>query len=1042
MIRFLRFSLKHPVSILIAMAIIVLIGLNSFIHIPIEIRPISEGGNKDRTYKIQINALWPGQTAEIIQKSITSPIEEHCVRIRDLIDIRSSTTDSESFVTLSFPDDKNKKYYHIHVREKIWHLQKTGIIPDEADIGIQVLYENEEERKQFSEAFIEFQINGPYELNQLRQITDQNIAPRIQSLEGVSDIKIFGGSSGYVAIHLNPDKLNQYALSAKEICEQINTQFTYMGLGRIKSDNSNRLLLFDNRPQSFQQLLDIYIKPGLTLNEIADITFEYQPSYSLSRRNGMALITVQVFKKPYENALEFSKKLRQTINQIQSELPISTELVITKDQSEELRNEIVAFGIRFFIIMSVIFLILYFVFRKFYPALLILTIVFLTLCATSVFLYFSSSTINILTLAGIALVLGMVVDNAVVIIENIQHYSNLGKRPYISALRGTLEIFSPLVASSATTLFVFFSLLFLVERLGNYYHSMAYVLGFTLFSSLLISVVFIPASYLYSPEKFNSHQRSRHSYYSFYRRILAFMLKYSLVFSIGSLSLLALIFLIFFKNIETGKNYQATSAIPETRVSITAPKGVTFTTLDAMTQSFEKIVMNFDTHAEIKTYIDQRNGWASLIIQYPDTLKNQILPYQIESRLIGQAVDYAGVGIYISGFFPEPYSNGGYKIYTMYNTQLKISGPDYDKLWELSKSILTLAQSDPRVGETIITPSVRNLWNLQNETHHYRYAIDVGYLWKNNISIQTAYYAFFELFPYHFWQSELSIGGRQVPVKMSATRELPELDAIQKSTLQFSNGKSASFSLLANIQPEKKIEWIDKKNQQFQFTLAWNYRGPGELNDKHVQTLLESIKLPPGYILEKEEWTYLTRQEKKSLNRLIIYAILGVYIIMTILYNSLWKPFVIFLSVPFSLIGVFLLYLFFNRSFSADSYIGIVLLIGIVVNDAIVLVERISQLEMKNLHLKQAILQSSIERIRPILITTITTIGGLFPLLFLKTGNTALAGILEELSFIMIGGLISSTLFTITIIPVFYHLFHRLVSWDIRVFRYNKGNEL
>jgi HAE1 family hydrophobic/amphiphilic exporter-1 len=112
------------------------------------------------------------------------------------------------------------------------------------------------------------------------------------------------------------------------------------------------------------------------------------------------------------------------------------------------------------------------------------------------------------------------------------------------------------------------------------------------------------------------------------------------------------------------------------------------------------------------------------------------------------------------------------------------------------------------------------------------------------------------------------------------------------------------------------------------------------------------------------------------------------------------------------------------------------------VNDAIVLVERISQLEMKNLHLKQAILQSSIERIRPILITTITTIGGLFPLLFLKTGNTALAGILEELSFIMIGGLISSTLFTITIIPIFYHIFHRLVSWNIRVFRYNKGNEL
>lgn len=1040
--RFLRFSLKHPVSILIAMALIVLIGMNSFIHIPIEIRPLSEGGNKERIYRIQINADWPGQTAEIIQKSVTSPIEENCVRIRDLVDIRSSTTDSKSFVTLSFPDNENKKFYHIHVREKIWHLQKTGLLPDEANISIQTIYDNEEEQKQFAEPFLEFQVNGPYELNQLRRITDQTIAPRIQTLEGVSDIKIYGGSTGYVAIHLNPDKMKQYALSAEEISEQINTQFTNMGLGRIKSDNSYHMLLFDNRPQSFRQILDIHIKPGLTLNKIADIKYEYQPSLSLSRRNGMALITVQIFKKPYENALGFSKELRHVINQIQSELPAATELVITKDQSEELQDEIVAFGIRFSIIISVIFLILFFVFRKLFPAMLVLSIVFLTLCATSIFLYFSSSTINILTLAGIALVLGMVVDNAVVIIENIQYNNNLGKRPYIAALHGTQEIFLPLVASSATTLFVFISLLFLVEKLGNYYHSMAYVLGFTLFSSLLISVVFIPASYLYNPGNFRSRRRSRHPFFAVYRRVLAFFLKHSFAFSLGSLSMLALIYLIFFRTIESGTNYQATSALPETRVNITAPKGVTLAALDAMTQSFEEIVMNNDVHPETKTYIDQQNGWASLIIRYPDTLKNQILPYLIESRLIGQAVDYAGVGIFISGFFPEPYSNGGYKIYTMYNTQLKMSGPDYDKLWELSKNIIEMAQTDPRVGETIITPSVRNLWNLQSETHNYRYAIDVGYLWKNDLSIQTAYYALFELFPYHFWQNELLVGGHPVPVKMSAARDLPELDAIQKSTLQFSNGKTVSFASLARIQPEKKIEWIDKKNQQYQFTLAWNYRGPGELNDKHVQTLMTNIKLPPGYILEKEEWTYLTRQEKKSLNNLIIYAILGVYIIMSVLYNSLWKPFVIFLSVPFSLIGVFLLYIFFNRSFSADSYIGLVLLIGIVVNDAIVLVDRISQLEMKNRHLQQAILQAAVERIRPILITTITTIGGLFPLLFLRTGNTALAAILEELSFIMIGGLISSTLFTITIIPIFYYLFHRLVSWNIRKFKYNIGNEL
>jgi hydrophobic/amphiphilic exporter-1 (mainly G- bacteria), HAE1 family len=1038
----LRFILKHPVTILILMMLIVLLGLHSFLHIPIEIRPLSEGGNKARSHRIQITAYWPGQAAEIIQKSLTSPIEENCVRIRDLVEIRSSSADSRTYVTLSFPDNKNKKYYHIHVREKIWQLQKSGILPNEAEISIQPLYDNDEERKQFAEPFLEFQVNGPFELNHLRQITDETIVPHIQSLEGVGEIKVFGGSAGYLAIHLNPDKMVQDGLMADEISALIQKSFSYQGLGRIRDDDVCRMLLFDNRPQNFQQLLDIQVRAGLSLKNIADISYEYQPPMTLSRRNGMALITVQVFKKPYENALTFSKTLKQRIGQLASEVPDATDLIIIRDQSEELQDELRAFAIRFAIIMSVIFLILFLVFRKLYPAFIVLIIVFLTLCATSIFLFFSASTINILTLAGIALVLGMVVDNAVVIIENIQQNSHTGKRPTIAALRGTLEVFSPLLASSATTLFVFFSLLFLVERLGNYYHSMAYVLGFTLLSSLLISFVFVPAAYLFRPAKFQLPPSRNKSALTFYPSLLSILLKFPKLSALLALSLLTAVSWFFFDNIESGANYQARPEKQETKVYITAPKGVTMETLDAICQSFENIVFKSDIPTETQSAIDQENGWASLRIRYADTLKNAMLPYLIEARLIGQAVDFAGVGISISGFFPEPYSNGGYKFYTNYNTLLKLSGPNYDKLWQLSENIIELAKADPRVGETIITPSQRNLWSLQSEGHTHRIAVDLNTLWEKGVSIQNARYALFRLFPYHFWQSELIIGGRSVPVKISASRELPELDAIQKSRLYLGNGQSASFAAITQSLPEKKIQWIDKKNQQYQFTLAWNYRGTGELNERHVYSLLQSVQVPPGYTLEKENWTWLTGQEKSALNHLIFYAALGVFLIMSILYNSLWKPFVIFLSVPFSLIGVFLLYLLTARTFSADSYIGIILLIGIVVNDAIVLVERISQLETKSPSLQKAILQAALERIRPIFITTITTIGALLPLLFLKTGNTALAGILEELSFIMIGGLISSTLFTISIIPVFYHLFHRLFNKKHHRLQYETGKPL
>ncbi len=264
--------------------------------------------------------------------------------------------------------------------------------------------------------------------------------------------------------------------------------------------------------------------------------------------------------------------------------------------------------------------------------------------------------------------------------------------------------------------------------------------------------------------------------------------------------------------------------------------------------------------------------------------------------------------------------------------------------------------------------------------------------------------------------------------KIKFKSDLTELESIKSSSLNIFGEKAIYFKDITKKLPEKHIQWIDKKNQQYLFTIAWDYRGAYQQQDKHIKTLLESIKLPSGYRLEERNWSFLTDKEKKELNKLFIIAAIGVFMIMAALYNSLWQPFVIFLSVPFSLLGVFVMYIAFDKSFNSDAYIGVIMLLGIVVNDAIVLVERINQLLKKDSDIKGVVIRAAKERIRPIMITTITTIGGLVPLFFLNSGNTTLSGVLEELSFVMIGGMISSTLLTISLIPVFYYLISRFVD--------------
>jgi len=1025
--KFLQFILKHPAGILISMLLVAVLGITSFKHIPIEIRPMADFDGLDETYRLRITALWLGQTAEIMQKMGTSIIEEQCMQMDALQNILTSTTQSRAYLTLEFPNDDQKTYYYIHVREKLRYLQNTDQLPADMELSLQPLYSNDDAQKQASDPFMEIRINGDMTLNQLRRLCDQVVVTGLQSVEAVSDVKVFGGSHVYIAINVLPERLEEYSISPDQIFKQLRAQINYLGLGWVKDVNSPRLLVADNQYQSIEQLAQLELIPGVKLKEVAQLSYEYEKPTTLSRRNHMPMITIQVFKRPYDNALDFSRELLATIDELERELPGSVELLVHSNQVHELKGEIRAFTLRISVILGVILIILYCVFGTISPTFIVLIVSFFTFCITSLFLFLTQYTLNIMTLASIALVLGLLVDNAIVIIENIQFYHFKGESPHSAALHGSSEIFSPLLASSLTTIFVFLALLLLTDRLGNYYHSMAWILGITLLASLLISAVLIPVFFVYRPHLLFIHP-SKHSEHVWYQKSIHFLIVHPLKTMMLAISILTAVSWYFFDHIETGNLQRPAKAINTTRLQISAPQGIRFDTLDDMVQSFENIACSNSPMADVNSYIDQTNARASIHIRYPETLSDAFLPYRTEAKLISQAVDYAGVGIYINGYFPEPYSNGGYKIYTMYNSQLKMSGPNYERLWTLSESVMERVRKDRRVGETIITPSGRNLWSMQNEGHNYQYIADYRTMWEKGLSLNDAYFSLYQLFPAVSAQFDMSIGSQNFPVKIRSSTQTPEYDNIKHSVLHFPSVKDQYFSDIFKSVHEKKIQWIDKKNQQFQFTLAWDYRGPWELSQQHVQMVLDQISLPPGYSLGAPNYNYLKSSEKRELNTMLIWVPIGLFIILAVLYNSLWEPLVIFLTVPFSLIGVFLFYSLTSKDFSADSYIGIIILLGIVVNDAIVLVDRISQcVRTKQDTTINLIIQAARERFRPILMTTITTVGGLVPLLFIDNGQTQLAGILSELGMIMITGLMSSTLFTISFIPVIYLLFHQII---------------
>jgi HAE1 family hydrophobic/amphiphilic exporter-1 len=1028
----LRWILKHPVSIIISVFLIVMIGINSFLHIPLEINPVSQGGlTQDRYKKIQISAHWHKHTPEIIKKVLTGPIEEKCMQIPNISSISSSTGYGAAYITVEFPKEVDEKYVYVNIREKLAQFRREANLPGDVQISVDLIYESEEENQNNRTPFFEIEINGPLSLNELRLIAKRIAAFDMKSVEGVARSEIYGGSDGFIRIEVDREKMEKYQIRIDEIQQKLSDSFYYQSMGTVQEKNNVSLLLFDNRPSSIQDLNKISIANGLILKDIAAISFDYEKPTTIARRNYMPLVTLRIYKIPGVNALNFSKSVQERLLEIERSLPENIDLIVTSDKSEQLREELKSMWIRSAIILTVVFIILLLLFKQLFPSIIILLVIFLSFCTACIFLYFSGYTINIITLAGIALIFGMLVDNAVIVVENLQHYLKIGKTPYISALRGTLEIFKPLLASSATTILVFFSLLLLEDRLGSYYEPMAYVLGFSLFTSLILAIVLIPAIFVRFPDRFRSKETKvwKRKERNYYQKTLKFLLGHPIPVAVLSIILFVGTWIWFNSKVNKGGFFYYRAQDLSTKIYVAAPKGVQIETLDKIAGTFESTVSENCSQCEVKTNINESGGFLTIDIQYPEELRNTSVPYRTEAKLIGQATDYAGVSISIRGMFPEPYYNGGYKIYTNYDTRFKITGPDYDKLWKLGEEIIGMAKQDPRVGETIITPSARNLWSMNSGLHNYQYECDIKKLWNNGISIDHMMNGLYQLFPESYWEDELLINNRKLPVKLSYCTELQEKGAIENSDLSLPGNPNIYFRDYIHPVKEKQIEWIDKRDQQYMFTVAWEYRGAYQQKEAHIKKIVESINMPAGYKIKQHEYFFFTQKEKKELYRLMVIAGIGVFMILAALYESLWQPFVIFLSIPFSLIGVFVMYIAFDRTFNANAYIGIVLLLGIVVNDAIVLVERINQLSEKNSNLKEILLRASRERIRPIMITTVSTIGGLIPIFFLSSRNTELSKILEELSFIMVGGMVSSTLFTISLIPVFYYLIKKAICW-------------
>lgn len=1002
----MRLFVERPIATAMVFLVLMVLGVFSFFNIPIEMAQSQDFP------QLSINTSWYGVAPEIMQTEVTAPLEEKVATVKDVRKITSSSSIGNSRITLEFDKKTNMEFVRLALREKISEVREN--LP--YDVIPRIRFFVPEDFR--VNPFLQYTISGDYTLHKLRELVKDKIEIGIGSIKGIASIEVTGGADPEIQILLDENKLKALSIHPYTISNALSQRLRTYPAGTVTKGSQEFIFKISDPVGGIRELGDIVVARSGTnpvkLKDVAEILPSFKDIYSINRINGQPTIRMTVTKEKGMSTLKVARTAKKKLEVIQQDLPPDLIFRVVDDESKEIQENLNEIYLLVGIITIVIFILVFIVLRSFQPSLLILSSIVFSVLITFNLIYLFKVSINILTLGGLALGFGLFVDNSIVVFENILRLRERGIPPIQAAIQGSKEVFLPVLAATLTTMSVFFSFAYFQGRLKIYYLPLAIVITSALAASLLVSFSLIPAM---SPKLIKKRRKKiEKPPRDTYEKVLKFFIRHP----VEVVLVVGLIFFgayKWFKSEVTIGPFFSSGLRQELSVRIGMPAGTPIERTDEVTQKFEKKVLDSTYEKEINTSI--MSDRAYLRIKFPPEIEYSYRPYLLKEELIQLATNFAGINISISGFDPQGYysrvSSGPYL-----GSSIKFYGYNLKKLKEITSNLDRDLKRNPRIKESRITSSRYSWGNL--DSFEYVLKLDREAMRQYNLDPSFLYYHIGTLIAGRaFSVMRTKIGGKEIDLSIKFPESAwIDMKNLQDSLIQTQGGEYVRLGEISSISENPIASSIDRENQQFQQTLMWEFRGPYKAADRYKQTVFDKLQLPPGFSAKIDDDFFMTEEEKSQLTFSMIFALVVIFMILASLYESIIQPFFILLAVPLALIGVFIAFVLADFPFDSSAYIGVILLGGIVVNNSILLVDHINLKRKEGLPLLDAVLKGSRERIRPIFLTTSTTVLGMLPLVLIQI-ETGRRRIWSSLALSAVGGLISSTIFILIIIPIFYY---------------------
>lgn len=1021
----MKVFIDRPVATAMAFLALLATGVYSFLNTPIELAP------KESYPMVDVVTSWFGVPPEVVQTQVTAPLEEACSTVKGIVKMTSTSQIGLSRITLDFDPKTNMEFATLALREEL--TKARTLLPPRIRPVVQP-YIPEDFRVR---PFLEYTISGDYGLQELQELVKEKLEIGLGSVRGVSGVEVAGGSEPEIRVVLDKGKIKAYGLHPYTVNAAIGARLGTYPTGRVRKGNQEFLFKFADRIDSLTELEETVVaysgENPILVKDIASVEVTYADIRTIHRINGQPTVSLTVSKERGANTLGIAGDVKRKLEEVKGDLPPGLVFKGVDDESEEIRKNLNDLALLAGLITIIVFAMIFVVLRRVKPSLLILSSIAFSIVITFNLIYAFKISLNMLTLGALALGFGMFVDNSIVVFENILRLRERGMEPREAAIQGPKEVFVAVLASTLTVMAVFFSFPFFQGKLKIYYLPLAIVIASAMAASLLVSFSLIPAlsPRLIEKRKMAGTEERRSPRFE---KALTFLMHHPVEVLLIVAALLFGTYRWFRAEVTIGRWYPWYSK-EYLYVRVGMPPGTDIARTDETIRAFEDKVMAQDYAKEMNVRIQSENAQA--IIGFPPDIEKSYRPYTLKEELIQLATQFAGIDISVSGFDPQWYSSS-MGAGTYYSSRIKFYGYNLKKLKEITADLEKTLRRNPRIKEVRTVSSRYGWW--RGDTLEDILKIDKAALRRYDIDPAYLYFHLQTMIQGEFGSpARIRTGGKDITVSVKFP-EASTLDmrGLREALIQTRAGEYFRLGEIASFDEVPIAGSIDRENQQFQQTIMWEFRGPSKAEERYRKAVFASLHLPPGFSATLDESWFVTEEEQKQINFAIAVALVIIFMILAALYESFILPFFIMLAVPLALIGVFVAFVVAKAPFDPTAYIGVILLSGIVVSNSILLVDHINLRRRQGLGLLEAVVRGTKDRVRPIFMTTATTIFGMLPLLLIGAEANK-RQIWSSLALCTVGGLTSSTILVFVVLPVLYFHGDRLKLWGAEKAREARG---